>query len=91
MSLHEFECQLWGNNGCVRHVYSQVFTPIDTGVELRAALRWGGDNGRASGYPAFFITADGEALSFAAVRDNRSTAACRGRRPPDRVPVLGHG
>jgi hypothetical protein len=43
---------------------------IQTVSELRAAMRHG-PYAWPGGYPCFFVTEDGEALSFEAVRDNR--------------------
>lgn len=45
------------------------YPTIKTVAELKATLRAGAFTGQG-GYPMYFLADDGEALSFAAVRDN---------------------
>ena len=51
----------------LRPDYRRTFAAIDNTAQLRATLR-AGPYAWPGGYPLFFITSDGAALSFAAVR-----------------------
>jgi hypothetical protein len=53
----------------VRTDYERHHAKIKTGRELRATLR-AGDTTWPGMYPLYFVTDDGAALSFAAVREN---------------------
>jgi hypothetical protein len=69
-----------GSAAVVRANYSQTHRDIKTGADLRATLR-AGPFAWPGGYPLYFITNDGEALSFAAVLDRieEETRAIRDR------------
>jgi hypothetical protein len=56
----------WSANP-LRVDYCKTFAKIRTGLELRATLRAGGF-AWPGGYPLYFITSDGAALSFESVR-----------------------
>ena len=53
----------------LRPLYSRTCRDIETGADLRATLR-AGETAWPGCYPLYFITDDGEALSFDAVREN---------------------
>jgi hypothetical protein len=53
----------------LRATYCKTCARIDTTIQLRATLRAGG-YAWPGGYQLFFMTADGGALSFAAVLEN---------------------
>ena len=53
----------------LRPVYRRTFARIDTAAQLKATLR-AGEFSWPGGYPLYFITDDGAALSFDAVREN---------------------
>lgn len=55
----------------VRKDYARSFQTIDTGAQLRATLRAGRFTS-LGGYPLYFITSDGAALSFESARENLS-------------------
>lgn len=55
--------------GIVRNDYARRYATIETGRQLRATLR-AGRFAWPGGYPMYFITSDGAALSYSAVRDN---------------------
>ena len=61
--LHEFEGSLWRGSEVIRENYSKGHTAMSSLADVKSALRSGG------GYPCYFITRDGAALSFAAVRE----------------------
>lgn len=66
--LHEFEGDLWRDNQIIRENYAKHHRAI-TGVDdLKATLR-AGQWAWPGGYPLFFITSDGAALSFESVRE----------------------
>jgi hypothetical protein len=69
--FQSFEGSLWDNrtNTVLRPVYSKQFSRIRNGAQLRATLR-AGEFAWPGGYPLYFITSDGEALSFDSVREN---------------------
>lgn len=56
----------------IREDYRQHHRTIENGRQLRACLREG-KYAFPGGYPLYFITPDGAALSFEAVRDNLSS------------------
>ena len=58
----------WSKNP-VRKGYQSTFSSINNTAQLRATLRNGG-HAWPGGYPMYFITSDGAALSFEAVREN---------------------
>ena len=53
----------------LRHNYQRHHRTITTGQDLRATLR-AGEFAWPGGYRLYFVTSDGAALSFDAVRDN---------------------
>lgn len=59
---------LWAEKP-LRATYAQAFTEITDTHQLRATLRHGA-YAWPGGYPMYFITSDGAALSFEAVREN---------------------
>lgn len=59
---------LWAEKP-LRAVFAQAFTEITDTHQLRATLRHGGF-AWPGGYPMYFLTSDGAALSFEAVRAN---------------------
>ena len=66
--LHDTRDPNWAASS-LRNRYSFTFQQIDNVAQLKATLR----NGRFAwpgGYPLFFITSDGAALSFQSVLDN---------------------
>jgi len=56
------------NAETVRADFARHHRDIETGVQVRSCLR-AGEYAYPSGYRLFFITSDGAALSFAAVRE----------------------
>lgn len=58
----------------IRPVYSMTYGAIDDTHKLRATLR-AGAYAWPGGYPLYFVTSDGAALSFDAVRDNYALCA----------------
>ncbi len=67
--LHEFEGCLYRNGSVepIRTNYSQHHREIRSVADLKATLR-AGPFAWPGGYPLYFITSDGEALSFEAAR-----------------------
>jgi hypothetical protein len=61
----------WHKGAPLRPVYEKTFARIETAQELKATLR-AGEYAWPGGYPLYFITSDGGALSFQTVRDNLS-------------------
>lgn len=59
----------WSKAAPLRPVYCRTYSQIETTAQLRATLR-AGAFARPGGYPLYFITADGAALSFDSVREN---------------------
>lgn len=59
----------WHQAPPLRAVFSRHYTPIENTAELRATLR-AGSHAWPGGYPLYFITSDGGALSFETVRAN---------------------
>jgi hypothetical protein len=70
-SLHDTRDSDWSKRP-LRSIFAQRFSTIETTAALRATLR-GGPYAWPGGYPLYFITHDGEALSFASVRKNLAT------------------
>lgn len=62
----------WHNSPPLRHRFYWSAQSIRSADELKAALRYGSTTD-LGGYPLYFIAADGQALSFAAVRANLRT------------------
>lgn len=59
----------WAELPPLRTTYACQFAKIKTAAQLKATLR-AGDSAWPGGYPLYFITSDGGALSFDTVRDN---------------------
>jgi hypothetical protein len=59
----------WHKGEPLRPVYKKTFARIETAQELKATLR-AGEYAWPGGYPLYFVTSDGGALSFQTVRDN---------------------
>lgn len=57
----------WSRKAPLRPIYRYTFATIENAAQLKATLR-NGAYACPGGYPLFFITADGAALSFEAVR-----------------------
>ena len=78
-TLHSFSGNLYRDNGnlsesrltLIRENYDQLHHHVKTVSDVKAALRYGKCID-VSGYPLFFITSDGSALSFESVRENFS-------------------
>ena len=76
-TLHSFSGNLYRDNGnlsetrltLVRENYDKPHRIINTVSDVKSALRYG-DYSDVGGYPLFFITSDGSALSFESVRKN---------------------
>ena len=76
-TLHSFSGNLYRDNGglsetrltLVRENYDKPHRIIDSVSDVKSALRYGKYTD-LGGYPLFFITSDGAALSFESVRDN---------------------
>lgn len=56
------------NAGTVRAEFARHHREIETGAQVRSCLR-AGEYAWPGGYRCFFLTSDGAALSFAAVRE----------------------
>ena len=67
-----FEGTLYRDDMPLRENYARHVSRIETGADLRACLR-AGPYAWPGGYPVYFFTSDGSALSFDAVRDNLSS------------------
>lgn len=69
--LHAFEGSLWDNrtNTVLRANYNKGHRNIKSCADLKSCLRNGAYTD-LGGYPLYFVTSDGAALSFDAVRDN---------------------
>lgn len=67
--LYDTRVAAWHTKPALRAVYSRTFREISTTLELRATLR-AGAHAWPGGYPLFFITSDGGALSFETVKKN---------------------
>lgn len=76
-TLHSFSGDLYRDNGnlsetrltLVRENYDKPHRIIETVSDVKSALRYG-NYSDVGGYPLFFITSDGSALSFESARDN---------------------
>ena len=68
-ALYDTRVPKWQNLPPLRAVFRRTFSEINTTAELRATLR-AGAFAWPGGYPLFFITSDGAALSFETVRKN---------------------
>lgn len=67
--LYDTRRENWMHNRPLRSRYRFHCTDIDNTAHLKAALR-AGQYTDLGGYPCYFITDDGGALSFDTVRDN---------------------
>ena len=76
-NLHSFSGSLYRDNGnlsetrleLIRENYDKPHRIIDSVADVKSALRYGSYSD-VGGYPLFFITSDGAALSFESVREN---------------------
>ena len=59
----------WSGRPPLRRVWSGCARDIETTAQVKATLR-AGEYTDVGGYPLYFVTSDGCALSFDAVRDN---------------------
>lgn len=66
-ALYDTRRANWSASAPLRPDYRRTHARIETGRQLKATLR-AGAFAWPGGYPLYFITADGAALSFAAVR-----------------------
>lgn len=66
-ALYDTRAAGWHNLPPVRRNYSRHHRDIKTVSDLKASLRAGGHT-FPGGYPLYFITSDGESLSFEAAR-----------------------
>ena len=66
-ALYDTRLANWSAARPLRPDYRRTFARIDTAAQLKATLR-AGAYAWPGGYPLYFITSDGAALSFAAVR-----------------------
>ena len=67
-ALYDTRVDRWSRLPPLRQVYRHTYVRIRTTAELRATIR-GGPYAWPGGYPLYFITSDGGALSFETVRD----------------------
>lgn len=67
--LHDTREDDWYSSHPLREKYQYHFRDIDSLHKVKATLR-AGNSTDLGGYPLFFITQDGAALSFEAVREN---------------------
>lgn len=67
-ALHDARRPDWASTP-LRPVFSRHFRQISTTAQLKATLR-AGEHAWPGGYPLYFITSDGAALSFEGVREN---------------------
>lgn len=67
--LYDTRAVGWSGRAPVRPVYERHYPAINDTHELRASLR-AGEWVWPGGYPMYFVTADGAALSFDGVREN---------------------
>lgn len=67
--LYDTRVDQWHLKPALRKVYCKTFTDIENTAQLKATLR-AGQFTSIGGYPLFFITSDGAALSFDSVKQN---------------------
>jgi hypothetical protein len=67
--LYDTRVNQWHLKPALREVYSKTFAEIENTTQLKATLR-AGEFTSIGGYPLFFITSDGAALSFDSVKQN---------------------
>lgn len=68
-ALFDTRVDNWSMQPPLRAVYSMHVNRIATTQELKASLR-AGSCSDVGGYPLYFVTSDGAALSFESVREN---------------------
>jgi hypothetical protein len=68
-ALYDCRSPNWSMISALRENYKQHHNSIDSVANLKATLR-AGKYTSLGGYPLYFITADGAALSFESVREN---------------------
>jgi len=74
-ALHDTRDPQWSARP-LRAIYSRTCRRITTAAELKATLR-AGAWAWPGGYPMYFVTHDGECLSFDAVRENLAQCLAR--------------
>jgi hypothetical protein len=67
--MFDTRAQDWSKKPPLRAGYRRHCREIETAANVKACLR-AGDATDLGGYPLYFVTSDGEALSFDAVRAN---------------------
>lgn len=67
--LYDTRRPKWNQAPPLRAVYNRQFSRIENTLQLRATLR-AGAHAWPGGYPLYFITSDGGALSFETVQNN---------------------
>jgi hypothetical protein len=67
-ALYDTRRPNWSAGAPVRAVYRMTFSEIKNAAQFKATLRAGG-YAWPGGYPLYFITADGAALSFESARE----------------------
>ena len=80
--LHTFEGDLYRDNEIIRTNYDRGHRLIESVSDLKSALR----NGRFAwpgGYPLYFITSDGAAISFKTAREEFASVCDSIRRGID--------
>jgi len=81
-SLHTFEGDLYRENEIIRTNYDRGHRSIESVADLKSALR----HGRFAwpgGYPLYFLTSDGAALSFKTAREEFASVCDSIRRGLD--------
>ena len=67
-NLHTFEGDLYRENEIIRTNYDRGHRSIESVADLKSALRYGRFTD-LGGYPLYFVTSDGAALSFKTARE----------------------
>lgn len=67
-ALYDTRAPDWSRKAPVRAIYSRQFREIDSLAKVKASLR-AGAYAWPGGYPVYFVTRDGAALSFDSARD----------------------
>ena len=68
-ALYDTRLPDWSGRPPLRRVWTGHAREIETTAQVKAALR-AGAYADFGGYPLYFVTSDGDVLSFNAVRDN---------------------
>ena len=67
-NLHTFDGDLYRENEIIRTNYDRGHRLIESVADLKAAIRYGSFTD-LGGYPLYFVTSDGAAISFKTARD----------------------